>query len=90
MGNAAEEAAAIAPISEAWLCVRVVWVVMLVILKAPDGNEYGSSLYKPEKSRLKFTSDLFLSQTLDYTSVFITNAINKGGRITIDTIVLVT
>ena len=62
---------------------------MMVILKAPDGNEYGSPFYKPDKSKLKVTLDLFLSQTLDCTCVFITNAIKESGRITIATTVQV-
>ena len=76
--------------TEAWLYVRVDWVSMLVILKAPDGNDYVSPVYKPLKGKPKVSPDLFLPQTLDYTCVSITNAIYEGGCITIAAIVQVT
>ena len=44
----------------------------------------------PYNGKPKVTPDLFLSQTLDFTCVSITNAMNEGGKIMTATTVQVT
>ena len=53
MSNALKKLSSLLLFMEAWLYVRVDWVAMLVILKAPD--EYRNHVFKPQKGKPKVT-----------------------------------